>query len=450
MASSRAGSRRPDLFTSRTNPKTARSIGPLPSGRSYGGPQQQSSSARLNVEQNSEAVDDCMELEHVFGYSGRYPKTLQFHPTQPNIIVYNIGSVIVVGDLTDPHKQRFLQGHDADVTSIDISPDGRFIASGQLGSKVHAGDAAPVIIWDFYNMSNIYVFEGMKHKISSVAFSPDSKFVSATSNENCAIWDMEVGELVVSRAFVKPIAIMSWGRTTVNPRTQRSIYQINFGCTTDVIVCSLIYDVGAVRYVLKTNKCTLPTSGLTRKYFCSAIDSSGTCLLAGTSNGEFAVFNTEHFVYRTSVPISSNGVTALLTFGEKLFVGSGDGVLKQLSGFDMEWIIERQVQLIGRITAISADASTNTLAVSSDQGKIWSVDLETFTAKNISTSHIDGVNCITFVQSLDPKVRPHSDLLCTGSRDGTIKVWELSHYQCVTSISLKKRVEVYVLFFFQF
>lgn len=71
--------------------------------------------------------NNCLELDHIIGYNGRYFKTAQFHPKNPDILVYCIGGLVVIEDVNDRHKQDFLRGHDMNVTAIAISSSGFLI-----------------------------------------------------------------------------------------------------------------------------------------------------------------------------------------------------------------------------------------------------------------------------------------------------------------------------------
>ena len=75
-----------------------------------------------------------LELEHVVGFSGRWKNTLACHPTSDAVFVSALGAAVVVGDITDPHQQVFLRGHDGEVSVVAVSPTGSLIASGQVGS----------------------------------------------------------------------------------------------------------------------------------------------------------------------------------------------------------------------------------------------------------------------------------------------------------------------------
>lgn len=72
-----------------------------------------------------------MELEHAIGYSGRIVRSVHLHPNGKDFI-YISGGCIVVSDLTDPHNQHFLRGHDDQVTCLAVSNKGELVASGNI------------------------------------------------------------------------------------------------------------------------------------------------------------------------------------------------------------------------------------------------------------------------------------------------------------------------------
>jgi len=45
----------------------------------------------------------------------------------------------------------FLRGHDMDISSLAVSRTGKYIASGQIGTKFAKNCEAPIILWDFQN-----------------------------------------------------------------------------------------------------------------------------------------------------------------------------------------------------------------------------------------------------------------------------------------------------------
>jgi WD40 repeat protein len=145
--------------------------------------------------------DSLLELEHVVGYTGSFPRTVVCHPSPSldSLYVTALGAHVVFADVYDPHKQTFLRGHDADVSALDVSSSGRFVASGQVRSpNAPAGDAT-VIVWEFGTRRAVYNFFGIMGEVMHVKFSPDEKFLAAAGSDmNLFVWDLATGEQVSS------------------------------------------------------------------------------------------------------------------------------------------------------------------------------------------------------------------------------------------------------------
>jgi len=143
------------------------------------------------------STDDPLELEHVIGWTGRYTGTLLTHPKEDSVFFAALGATVCVGDIYDPHKQRFLRGHDNTITALAVSSTGRLLASGQVRStQVATGDAC-VMVWDQVKGSAVYTFFGMTEGIQHLAFSPDERFLAAAAADNTlSVWDMTTGEQV--------------------------------------------------------------------------------------------------------------------------------------------------------------------------------------------------------------------------------------------------------------
>jgi hypothetical protein len=52
-----------------------------------------------------------VELDHAIGYSGKVVRSVHLHPNARDYVTI-AGASIIVSDLTDPHNQFFLRGHD--------------------------------------------------------------------------------------------------------------------------------------------------------------------------------------------------------------------------------------------------------------------------------------------------------------------------------------------------
>lgn len=51
------------------------------------------------------AEDVVAELEHLIGFSSKFPLTCLGHPQDPNLSIYTVGSLVVLRDLTDPYAR---------------------------------------------------------------------------------------------------------------------------------------------------------------------------------------------------------------------------------------------------------------------------------------------------------------------------------------------------------
>ena len=60
-----------------------------------------------------------------------------------------MGSLASIENLNDPQDQRILRGHDMQLTAIAISPSGRYIATGQQGTKNFKGNAGNIKYYYF-------------------------------------------------------------------------------------------------------------------------------------------------------------------------------------------------------------------------------------------------------------------------------------------------------------
>ena len=68
---------------------------------------------------------DILELEHVIGSNSKYSHCVRFINNTKGYYVYLIGGLIVIEDINDKHNQRFLRGHDMDVSCISIGASGK-------------------------------------------------------------------------------------------------------------------------------------------------------------------------------------------------------------------------------------------------------------------------------------------------------------------------------------
>mmetsp|Transcript_71406 Transcript_71406/g.209626 ORF Transcript_71406/g.209626 Transcript_71406/m.209626 type:complete len:624 (-) Transcript_71406:115-1986(-) len=377
------------------------------------------------------------ELEHFYGYGGKHLNTVRYHPLQTETLIYAAAAAIIIEDVNDPHKQEFLRGHDAEVSCIDISQNGKLVASGQLGSQSTKGAVAPVVVWDFDNRQRYIDFNGLTHSVLCVKFSPDGRFLVATgADQQIFIWDVSTGETVYHRRTESPCFLACWGAINEPQKGSRyPSYQLCATFDSQVLSHTMSFDIKTMSYTLSTEAMQFPPSGLQRKYMCGLV--RGDFLLTGTAAGDMCVFSIKNGVFRSSLPVCNNGVTSITPCGDFLYVAGGDGRIKAVKGNDAHWDVFAENILEVGVMALTASADGAELIAATRNGKMWRLLSSDLTATLQSASHTGEVTDVAF--------GPSSDQVCTVSDTGEVTLTDLSDYMPVCMATLKSPARCSVL-----
>ena len=94
---------------------------------------------------------------------------------------------------------RIFAGHTAWVTSVAFSPDGRFVLTGSADSTAR--------LWETSSGKALATLQGHTHPVQSVAFSPDGRFVLTGSDDSTArLWETSSGKaLATLRGHTHPV-----------------------------------------------------------------------------------------------------------------------------------------------------------------------------------------------------------------------------------------------------
>jgi len=309
-------------------------------------------------------------------------------------------------------------------------------ASGQVGTVHQPGYHAPVIVWDYHTKKDLFVLTGHTKEVLLLEFSPDERFLAGTGRDSLLyIWDMQTGEVVFGKKFDEPVILFEWAKIRENGR--RASYEIILcspggGPQDDVKHCELAYDPVRAQWMLHMNNVNMPSGGLSRTYYSAMLSPDNEFMLCGTSVGDMLVFNLQNSVYRASMPVCSSGLVSIEVNDETgdVFCGGGDGSLKKLQGRDMRWELHGETVLDGKIVSLSIMAGNTEMLASTNKGTQYRVLLDDLSATIIGTAHTEHITCTAFGSRFD--------VFATGDKAGLIKVWDLSDYATIMSLTEKK------------
>ncbi len=111
--------------------------------------------------------------------------------------------VVLVPKNEIPATIRSVKVHNDSITSISISPDGKYIVSGSKDKKIQ--------LWETSTGKGIKTFRGKWYNppVTSVSFSPDGMYiVSGDESGTVALWDVNTGKEIKTfkgRGFIKSV-----------------------------------------------------------------------------------------------------------------------------------------------------------------------------------------------------------------------------------------------------
>lgn len=287
-----------------------------------------------------------LDFEHFIGLNA-IPQGALFHPDGQKYI-FSSGAMVVIGDLTDPHSQEFLRGHDDTISVIKISRSGNLIASGQKG--LHAD----ILVWDYQTRRLLYRFEEHDHMIQDVDFSDDGKILASlggADDGNLIVWDMSNGCIITSAAKLLPgtTCLSFAGFVRDIKRRDTSHYQLITGGRDGVIT---IWDLDPYTgEMLNTRVATDNARAMLTRHITSfAISGDKEYLYAGTTSGDYLIVSLRSQRITRAVTATRMAVHNLVWARDTVILGCGD---KGVKVYQSNGDFIRQVELDGGVIGMS-------------------------------------------------------------------------------------------------
>lgn len=151
------------------------------------------------------------------------------------------------------------------------------------------------------------------------------------------VWDLATAEVVFGMKLLNPVTLLKWAE---HKKVNHNIaYEIVIGIGTVLNQGMFIYDSERMQWTLKLKPYQFPPSGgLSRTFHCVDLSADKVFVYVGTSSGEVMVFRRDTQVFRSCIPVCTNGLHDLIVLpDETIICGGGDGTLRKLKGRDINW-----------------------------------------------------------------------------------------------------------------
>ncbi|KAK0095663.1 hypothetical protein PV326_007707 [Microctonus aethiopoides] len=385
-----------------------------------------------------------LEVVGIIGFDGITKHGLQLHPDNEHLI-YSTGHKITIKNIEN-NTQDFLSGHTNVVTTISVSPCGKYIASGQL---THLEFKAMVIIWNYESREKKGSYELHKGQVLDVCFTCKSGFLISLGGRddgNIIIWDIQKNMPICGIYASTEIA----GNALTIARTNNRDQCFLTGGDGTLKVWHINSNA---RKVIGTN---IKVGKLRRSINCIAIDKNDENAYCGTSTGDIIAIrlNYDSDLNRvepiqppvlvgcyskipTNVQVMKkgelfcNGVTSLLWLSaKKLLVGTGDGTIEIVQivpppYFKQSFKLPSTPQLQSRAAAALRGAVTSidnyinhSVIIGTAECEIYQINLKKFDIQVVLTCHIDAVYDVAFPENF-------SEVFATGSKND-IRLWQIA------------------------
>lgn len=372
-------------------------------------------------------MDSKITFDHFIGINA-LPKAVHFHPNGENY-VFSAGGNVIIGNLNDPHSQRFFSRHDDTVTCLALSYSGRFVASGQKGENSN------VYVWDVETGEVIYSLEEHDFGIQDMGFSHDEKLLvtlGCPEDGKLIVWDMSTGNIVASSSKVPPntLCVKNGGFVKDIKRRETDNYLICTGGEDGVSVWVLDPYEGNLNSHRVTNE---GRQIIVRSVTSIDFSYDRELIFAATSSGDYLLATTKSLRIVGCISATRMFISSIVSLpNNQVLLGCGDGTLKFFSTLDNSRL--REVPIDGEVVCVSPSHDHLECLVCTSRGTVYRVNVITFQHIIISENHTQ--NVLGLAYSIIER-----DRVATCSADGTIRLWDLSDLSVIATAVARKEQE---------
>jgi len=362
-----------------------------------------------------------LDFEHFVGINA-IPGGAKFHPNG-NDYVYPAGGNLIVGDLTDPHKQDFLRAHNDYVTCVAVSKSGQLLASGQRGNDPNA------YVWDFERKSVLYTLEEHDGHVQALAFSHDEKIlasIGSSEDHKLLLWDMSTGAVIASSCKLPTGTLcVCWGGF---------IRDIKRRDTDRYLLCTagseglLMWELDPYSGELTPFRLAGDAKAtLTRTVTAISFSEDREFVYGATTSGDFIVASMRYQRVIQTVQATKLGLNSIETIPGGILIGCGDNSVKH---FDSNYEYKGQLKCDGIVVGLSLSDDKLEVLATTNVGTVYRINIAAMEHIVVSEGHTEAITAVAYSVG-------QNDRFVTASKDGTIRIWDTAEY--VTLATCKAR-----------
>ena len=362
---------------------------------------------------------------------------LEFSPDGRWLATGSLDDIVLLWDLEDVEADPVpLDGHLDDITALAFDPDGRWLATASLDTA---------LLWDLSDpKADPVSLDGHFGEITALAFSPDGRWLATTSIDGTArVWDiakpdrpfriLDHGSFVYALAFNEDGSRMATGSGDMNARvwdmTDLEAEPVRFSDHVhDVIKVAFSQDGDSLATGSRDN--TVRVWSLTDPANPPVVLDQGAAVvsLAFSPDGRWLVTGSEDNAGRlwdlqTTGGPSDPSLVVLHAGRVEQVAFSHDGRWLATGGpddparlFQVDVLAEEPVVLAGPVSALGFSADDRWLAIGSDHGSARIWRLDQLSTRPALLDHDAAVTALSF--SSDGR-------LATGTADNTAQLWRV-------------------------
>jgi len=398
------------------------------------------------------AVEGKLKLIKAHGYSGNFDESRQniYLSQDGKYLLYYIAAVVVVFDYA-ANKQTFFTKHNDDVTTICVSPNKTWCASGQKDPKDEPGkgkDLPKVYVWNYTNMKQVALMDDVCWgKISRVQWSKKTNLLyclCGDDDQTLKAWDpKDFGPKKKVETLIKQPTMreLIYGfEINENPAAENTDEFILFGKRKFAYCYITKSGKGLAAKIKAVSVVSLKKDG-DKAYNCAQFLSDGNYAVGSSSGAIYIAKGNEALAILESA--HDKAVGSMLMANDKLLTAGSDRKFKTFkvgkcekgksTGLEQDWecsveVKESDVVMLPR--AMAYNSSEGTVFCGTKTNQIVQFEMKSEDAKVIVDGH-DG-------QIWALATSPNETLFATGGYDNAVKVWDAKTQKCIATYEFEK------------